>query len=169
MKTKIACLWVIPAVALVLAGCGQKEEPAAATPKSQAEAKPAPATDSTPNTPVSPVVTPAAAPAVTQMVNEAMAPAPTNALAAEALPPVLAEPVDPVIQAQKTIDNVKGFVERKLYTVALGNMRGLAVFKLTPEQEKAVEEIKADIKKGMGEEAYEAAVKAMGGFPKSKE
>ena len=67
------------------------------------------------------------------------------------------------------IDNVKGFADRKLYTFALANLRGVVVSALTPEQRKAVDEIKANIEKAMGKEAYEAAVKAMGGFPQSAE
>ena len=60
-------------------------------------------------------------------------------------------------------------MDRKFYTIALSNMRSLVLLSMTPEQKTAVEKMKADIKEGMGEAAYEAAVKAMGGFPKRKE
>ena len=151
---------MMAAAALTFSGCGQKAEPGATAPTGQAEAK-AP-TPSNTNSPASPAAPQVAAPAAaTATLADAAAEAPA--------PPALKEPEDPVKRAQEIIDGAKGFAERKLYTVALSNMRALAVYSLTPEQQTAVAEIKSAIKQAMGNEAYETAIKAMGGEPKGKE
>ena len=153
------------AAGLTFSGCGQKAEPGATAPTGPAEPK-APMTAVSPtNSPVSPAVIPVATPAT----NEAAPPSLANVVAEDPAPPTLKEPEDPVKQAQRIIDGAKGFAERQLYTVALSNMRALAVFSLTPEQQTAVVEIKTAIKKAMGDEAYDTAIKAMGGEPKGKE
>ena len=108
------------AAALVLAGCGKKEE------------APAPVTaESAPAVPAAP-----AAPAVTADTTEA----------------------DGLIAKAQTLINEKN------YTAATDVIKQLSALKLTPEQQKIVDDLKVLVQKNLAASATDEAGKAVGGL-----
>lgn len=67
-------------------------------------------------------------------------------------------------QVQGLIDRVKGLVGEKKYTEALNSLNELSKLKLTPEQQKWVDELKAQIQKALAGQAAPDATKAVGGL-----
>jgi ElaB/YqjD/DUF883 family membrane-anchored ribosome-binding protein len=68
-------------------------------------------------------------------------------------------------EAQKVIDQARGFVAEKKYAEALAALKGLARGQLSPEQSSLVEALKAQIQKLMATPAVADPAKAIGNLP----
>lgn len=69
-------------------------------------------------------------------------------------------------QAQSLIDQAKGYVSDKRYQDALATVKQLSNSKLTPEQEKMVNDLKTQIQTLMSNQLSTNAASAIGGFLK---
>jgi hypothetical protein len=146
---------------LFAAGCGKQETPssekpaAADAPKPAAEpAKPAAAATPAPAAAASPAATataPAPAPAAST-VQQAVDAAATQAAAAAATA---------TSQAQTLIDKAKGLVTDEKYKDALTVLQQLSNVKLTDEQQKLVDSLKAQIQTALANTAGTNAAAAL--------
>ena len=70
-------------------------------------------------------------------------------------------------QAQSLIDKAKGLIENKQYPEAMNILKELSNTKLTPEQQKLVDDLKVQVEKAMAgaatSEATKSATDAVGG------
>lgn len=66
-------------------------------------------------------------------------------------------------QAQSLIDKAKGLVEAKKYPEAMDMVKQLSSMKLTADQQKLVDDLKALIQKQMAGSAASEATKSLGG------
>jgi len=84
------------------------------------------------------------------------------------VPPAVGEAAaDASSQAQGLIDKAKGLIENKQYPEAMNILKELSNTKLTPEQQKLVDDLKAQVEKAMAgaatSEATKSATDAVGG------
>jgi len=150
-SAKITALLALASAFGLIVGCGQKEQPAPETPaavEKAAEAVPA----KSPKAPEAP------APSETPKTTEA--PAPAVAAAPEAAPTAAAA----TSEADGLIDKVKSLIADKNYTEATNVLKELGALKLTPEQQKVVDDLKAQIESALQAQATSEATKSVGGM-----
>ncbi|HOX56719.1 MAG TPA: hypothetical protein P5205_10615 [Candidatus Paceibacterota bacterium] len=152
MKIKHALLGVTAGAALILAsGCSKEEAPVGETPQSAVE--PATASD--------------AVKAVTESAGQAVSDAQQTAQTAATQ--AVAEAAGAVsaasAQVQALIDKAKSLVNNQKYQEALNTVQQLGNLKasLTPEQQKAVDGLVAQIQAGIAKAAGPDAASALGG------
>ena len=149
MKIKHAILGVTACAALVLAGgCSKEEPPTGETPKATAE--PASGAD--------------AVKAATEAASEAASGAQKAAQAAatQAVVEAADAAAAATAQTQALIDKAKGLVTDQKYQEALGVVQQLTSLKLTPEQQKLVDGLKAQIQAGLAKATAPDAASAAG-------
>jgi len=137
-SARITTLLALASAFALIIGCGQKEQTApepAATEKA-AEATPA------------------------EMPKTAEAPAPAVAAAPEVAPAAAAT----TTEADGLIDKVKGLIAEKKYTDATNVLKELTALKLTPDQQKIVDDLKAQIETALQAQATSEATKSAGGL-----
>ena len=138
MKIKLVIAGIVACATLAaVSGC-KKEEPVS----SPADAQNKQATD-------------VVAAGVTQAVQAGA----TENKPAEAVTPTDAD----VAQTQGLIDRAKGYVADKKYQEALDTIKQLAGAKQTPEQQKLVDDLKAQIQSALAKAAGSDAASALGG------
>jgi hypothetical protein len=141
MKRNSVILGISLFIALAVVGGCKKEEPVAATPAPMPSA---------PTSSDAPRGTDVAKDAVQQAPDKATTPAVTSANAAEQ-------------QAQGLIDKAKSYVADQKYQDALTSLSQLSASKLTPDQQKLVDGLKAQIQSAMAKASTSDAASALGG------
>ena len=146
MKITHSILGLTAGAALVLAvGCGKQEAPSGETP---------------PPANVSQPVADAAKAAVEQVQTTA------TAVAAQAVQEVTAQAnaaaAAASTQAQQVLDQAKGLVGEAKYQEALGLLQQLKELKLTPEQQKLLDDLKTQIQTALAKAAGTNAASVLG-------
>ena len=138
-SAKITALLALASAFGLIISCGQKEQTAPEPPaKVEKAAEAAPA----------------------EMPKAAAAPAPAVAAAPEVAPAAAAT----TTEAQGLIDKVKSLIADKKYTEAMNVLKELTALKLTPDQQKIVDDLKAQIESAVQAQATSEATKSVGGL-----
>lgn len=142
----VSCLMIAS-----LGGCGNKETP----PPSTTEA-PTTAESVTTNAPE------AATTATTVETTAAAAATATTQAASQAAAGVSNQTETATAQAQSLIDQAKSLVDQKKYQDALNVINQLSTLKLSDEQQKVVDDLKAQIQNLMSNQTVSNAVNSVG-------
>ena len=137
-SARITTLLALASAFGLIIGCGQKEQTAPEPAKVEKATEAAPA----------------------EMPKAAEVPAPAVATAPEVAPAAAAA----TTETQGLIDKVKSLIAEKKYTEAMNVLKELSALKLTPDQQKIVDDLKAQIENALQAQATSEATKSVGGL-----